>query len=107
MSRVIILVLITLAIIFFQYKKEKNIKKSLIATALFVYLLVAGYSGYILMRAVPPLAFTHLIAIIAGYFAIFYYLFKNKLYTYIFIAPLVTIAIYFGLNFIEGSRYEK
>jgi len=107
MSRVIILVLITLAIIFFQYKKEKNIKKSIIATALFSYLLIIGYSGYILMRIVPPLVFIHLLAVIAGYFAMFWYLFKNKLYIYIFIAPLVTIAIYFGLNFIEGSRYEK
>jgi hypothetical protein len=107
MLRVIILVLITLAIIFFQYKKEKNIKKSLIATALFAYLLISGYSGYILMKAVPPLAFIHLISIVAGYFAIFYYLFRNKLYIYIFIAPLIIIAIYFGLNHLEGSRYEK
>jgi len=107
MSRVIILVLITLTVIFLQYKKEKNIKKSLIATALFIYLLVVGYSGYILMRIVPPLVFAHLIAVIAGYIAIFYYLFKNKLYIYIFLAPLITIAIYFSLNYVEGSRYER
>ena len=107
MSRVIILVLITLLIIFLQYKKEKNIKKSLIATALFIYLLVVGYSGYILMRIVPPLVFAHLIAVIAGYFAMLYYLFKNKLYIAIFLAPLITIAIYFTLNYVEGSRYEK
>ena len=107
MARVIILVLITLAIIFFQYKKEQNLKKSIIATALFVYLLIVGYSGYILMRIVPPLVFAHLIAVIAGYLAIFYYLFKDRLYIYIFLLPLITIAIYFGLNYVEGSRYEK
>ena len=107
MSRVIILVIITLAIIFLQYKKEQNLKKSLIAIALFSYLLIVGYSGYILMRIVPPLVFAHLITVIAGYFAIFYYLFKDKLYIYIFLAPLITIAIYFGLNYVEGSRYEK
>jgi lipopolysaccharide export LptBFGC system permease protein LptF len=107
MSRVIIFALITLAIFFLHYKKYQDIKKIIISVAIFIYILAIGYSGYILMRPIPPLVFAHFIALVFAYIGIFYYLFKGRFVWYLIAAPILTTAIYFGLNFIEGSRFEK
>ncbi len=106
MGRVIILTIITVAIIFLEYKKRKNLKKSIIAIVLFGYILMSGYSGYILTKVIAPLFFIHLLAILLCYIALIYYIIKDKLYWQIFLIPIFTIAGYFILNYIDGSRYE-
>ena len=106
MSRVVIIALITLALIALDYKKNRDIKKSIIATLISVYISAVGFSGFTLTRAVPPLFFTHIIATTLAYFALLYYIFKSKLYWQIAILPIITIGVYIGLNFLEGSRYE-
>jgi heme A synthase len=107
MGRVVIFVLVTLLFFFLHYKRHKDIKKIVISLAILVYILAIGYSGYILMRPIPPLIFAHFIALILAYIGIFYYLFKGRFVWYLVAAPLATTALYFALNFIEGSRYEK
>ena len=106
MGKVVILALITIIFIAIDYKKNQNIKKSLLSTIIFIYIASVGFSGFTLTRAVPPLFFTHILATILAYFSLIYYIFKNKLYWQMTILPLFTIAIYVALNFIEGSRYE-
>ena len=106
MSKIVIVAIITLALIALDYKRAQNIKKSLIATILFIYIASVGFSGFTLTRAIPPLFFTHILATSLAYLSLLYYIFKNRLYWQIAILPLITIAIYVALNFLEGSRYE-
>jgi heme A synthase len=106
-AKVLIFFLANLVIVYLNYKKEKNIKKSLIALTLLIYILIMGYIGYISLRLIFPLLFAHFLALSAGYFAILIYIFKNRLYKFVFVIPLITFASYFILNFISGSRYEK
>jgi len=106
MGRVLFLLFATVALIVFEYSRRKNIKKSLLSFAILMYLFVVGYSGTILMRAALPLYFIHLIAVIIGYITLLWYLWSGRLFWYLFIIPLATIALYVGLNFLEGSRYE-
>jgi hypothetical protein len=107
MSKIIIVALMTFGIILLDYKKRKDIKKSIFATLIFAYIISIGFSGFTLTRAIPPLFFIHIIATILSYFSLLYYIFKDRLIWQITILPIVTIAIYIALNFIEGSRYEK
>ena len=106
-ARVVILSLVTFLFIFLDYKKRKNIKKSLLAIFIFIFILCAAYMGWILMRIVAPIFVIHMLFIIAAYLALLWYLLRDKLYYYIVALPLLTIAIYFLLNYIDGSRYEK
>jgi len=107
MSKIIIVALLTIAILIFDYKKNKNLKKTLTASLLFSYIIAIGFSGITLTRAMPFLFFIHMLAVIVAYASLIYYIFREKLYWQILILPLIIIAIYVGLNFLEGSRYEK
>lgn len=105
-GRLVFLTLLTLVFIFLDFKKRKDYKKSAIAVAIFIFIITLGYSGFILIRGVPPLFLAHIILLIGSYLALLWYLFKGKLYPYIIASPIVTELIYILLNFIEGSRYE-
>jgi len=105
-ARVVLLTLLTLLFIFLDFKKRKDYKKSLIAVVIFITIIALGYSGFILIRGVPPLFLAHIILLIGSYLALLWYLLKGKLYPYIVASPIVTELLYIVLNFIEGSRYE-
>ncbi len=107
MGRVVVLTILTIGIIFLVYKKDKNLQKAIISTLIFGYILLVGYSGFILTRAIRVLFFIDIITLIASYFALMIYIFKRKLLWYILILPALCIALYFGLDFLDGSRYEK
>jgi len=106
LGRVIVLTLITFAFIALDYKKRANLKKSLLTIVIYFAIIAMGYSGYILMRVVAPVMFIHFILLIGAYFALLWYLFRDKLYWQIIIAPIATFILYFVMNHIEGSRYE-
>jgi len=105
-GKILIFFLANLVIFFLNYKKEKNIKKTFFSTILLLYILAMGYVGYISLRLIIPLLFAHFVALILSYFAILIYIFKNRLYLWIFVMPLITFGLFFVLNFISGSRYE-
>jgi len=106
-GRVILFTLITFLFIFLDFKKRKNYKKSILAIAIFIFIVSLGYMGYILMRAVAPIFIIHILLVILAYGALLWYLLRDKLYYYIVASPALTVAIYFIMNFIEGSRYES
>jgi len=97
---------LSLGAILLDYKREKDIKKSLFAIGLLFYLFSIGYSGAVLMRAIPPLFFVHIMGIIIGYFGFIFYLWRDKFLWYLLLSPLVPIIFYIILNFLDGSRYE-
>lgn len=106
MTKAILFFLLSVAFIFIDYRKNKNYKKSIIASIILLYIFAIGYSGGIATRAIAPLFFLHLLAVVVGYLAFLYYLLKEKLLWYIFFLPIVTIVLYITLNFLDGSRYE-
>jgi hypothetical protein len=106
MTKAILFFLLSVAFIFIDYRKNKNYKKSIRASIILLYIFAIGYSGGIATRAIAPLFFLHLLAVVASYLAFLYYLLKEKLLWYIFLVPLATIGIYIVLNFLDGSRYE-
>ena len=103
-GRIALLVVVTLLIFAVHYRRYRDKKKVAISIALLVYTLAIGYSGYILMRIVPPLLLLHILAVVSLYFSIFYYLFKDKLNLYVVVSPLFTILIYIGLSYFNGAR---
>jgi len=105
-GRLILLVVVTLSISILHYRRYRDKKKIAISIALWIYALAVGYSGYILMRTVPPLLLLHLLSVTLLYLSTFYYLFRDKLSPYIITAPLLTMLIYLGLEYLSGSRYE-
>lgn len=106
MWRLVLLFLISLALIVFNYKKERQLQKSLLLLFILLYIFSIGYSGAILTRAIPPLFFAHIIALVIGYIGFILYLWRDKLRWYFLLAPLLPIATYILLNYFDGSRYE-
>ena len=106
MWRIVLLFALSLLFIAIDYKKRQNGKKTVIALLLLLFIFGVGFSGTILTRAIAPLFFIHLFALLASYLAFIYYLFKEHFLWYIFILPIITITIYIALNYLEGSRYE-
>ena len=105
-GKAILLSIITLAVIFLDFKKRRDIKKSAIALAIFIFILSLGYSGFILIRGVPPLFLAHILLLIASYLALMWYLLRGKLYAYVAASPILTEGLYIVLNFIDGARYD-
>ncbi len=107
MGRLAFFILIIATFIAFDWYKNKDTKKSIIASLLFIYLLGVSYSGAILTRPILPLFIVHIIFVIASYIALFAYILKRKFLWYLFLLPLFSILLTFGINFIEGSRFES
>ncbi len=105
-GRIVLLTILTLVFIFLDFKKRKDYKKSAIALAIFIAIISLGYSGFILIRGIPPLFLAHIVLLIGSYLALLWYLFKGKLYPYIIASPLLTEGFYVLLNYLDGSRYE-
>ena len=106
MWRLVLLFLVSLMLIGVNYKKKKSLQKSLFALFLLIYIFSIGYSGAILTRAVPPLFFAHIIALVIGYIGFIFYLWRDKLLWYLLLVPLFPVAFYILLNYFDGSRYE-
>jgi len=106
-GKLIILSLMTMLFIFLDFKKRKNYKKTALSIVIFASIIGLGWSGFVLIRGIPPLFLAHIILLAAAYIALMWYLFKGKLYYYIIASPILTEVIYIILNFIDGSRYES
>ena len=88
-----------------DYHRHRDIRKSLIASATFVWIATLGALG-ISMRAILPLFAVHYLTVLAAWGALIVYLWRGIYLRWVFLLPLLTVAAYFGLNFLEGSRYE-
>jgi hypothetical protein len=106
-TKTLLFTLFTFALIVFDYKQKRDIKKSLTAIGLFSYILLLGYIGFFSLKAYLPLKFIHFLILILDYLALLYFIYKNKLFYKLFFLPLITIIIYFSLDFFIGSRFEE
>jgi len=100
---VILLILVTLALIFVLYSRDKNLKKFLLSLVTFALILSLGVIGN-LTRSVMPLFMAHLILLIISWGALIVYLFKARYYWWILFSPVITIGLFLLLESISGSR---
>ncbi len=102
---IIVAILATLALIFFQYKKKKDLKKLLITLVTFAAIIALAVAGN-LTRPVIPIYLTHIILVLIAWGGMILYLFKDKYYWWIIFSPVVTIGIFLVLEYLGGSAHE-
>lgn len=95
----------TFGAIFFQYSRNKNIKKLLIALATFGVILSLAVVGN-LTRQVIPLFIAHIIFIFSAWGALIIYLIRDRYYWWVIFSPVVTIGLFLLLELITGSGHE-
>jgi len=103
---IVLAILLTLSIIFFKYKKDKNLNKLFITLATFGAIIGLSIVGN-LTRSIMPLFIAHEILILIAWGALlFMYVFKNKYCWWWFVSPLLTIGLFLVLEFLGGSAHD-
>ena len=102
---IILAILATLAIIFFQYTRSKDLKKLFIALGSFGLIVSLGVMGN-LTRQVIPLFMAHIILIVVSWGGLMVYLVKEKYYWWVIFSPVVTIGLFLVLELLTGSGHE-
>ena len=101
----VIIILVTFGIIFFQYSRNKDVKKLLIALSTFGVILSLAVVGN-LTRQVIPLFVAHMVLVIAAWGALIVFLIKDRYYWWVIFSPVVTIGLFLLLELITGSGHE-
>ena len=102
---IILFILLTLGAIFFQYSRNKDLKKLLIALTTFGIIIALGVVGN-LTRQVFPLFLAHIVLIIISWGTLIWYLVRDKYYWWIIFSPVVTIGLFLLLELLTGSGHE-
>ena len=102
---IILTILATLGIIFFQFTRSKDLKKLLISLSTFgmiISLVVVGN----LTRPVMPIYIAHMILVIFAWGGLMIYVFKDRYYWWVLISPVATIGLFLLLELLTGSGHE-
>ncbi|MBT8343296.1 MAG: hypothetical protein KJO45_01125 [Sulfurovum sp.] len=102
---IILSIFATLGIIFFQYSRNKNLKKLLSALTTFGIIITLAVVGN-LTRPVMPIFFSHIMFIVVSWGGLMAYLVKDKYYWWIIFSPVVTIGLFLVLELLTGSGHE-
>jgi len=102
---IILAVFATLGIIFFQYSRNKNLKKLFIALITFGVIISLAVVGN-LTRQVMPIFLAHIMLILVSWGGLLVYLVRDKYYWWIVFSPLVTIGLFLLLEMLTGSGHE-
>ena len=102
---IILAILATLGIIFFQYNRNKDLKKLLIALGSFGLIVSLGVIGN-LTRQIIPLFMAHIVLIIVSWGGLMVYLVRDRYYWWIIFSPVVTIGLFLLLELLTGSGHE-
>ena len=100
---VVIAILFAIGLIALLYKRNHNIKKLLISSAILGFIITTAILGNI-MRSVMPLFLTHIVAIIIAYGGLILYIVRGKNYWYAWLLPLFTLLFYLLLAYIENEH---
>ena len=101
---IVLAILTTFGMIFFQYTKNKNSKKLLIALVTFGVIISLATIGN-LTRPVIPIYIAHMVLVILAWTGLMFYLVKEKYYWWVIFSPALTIGLFLLLEFFEGSRH--
>ncbi len=102
---IILVTFATLGIIFFQYYRNKNLKKLFIALLTFGVIIALAVAGNV-TRPVMPLYLAHLILMIISWGGLILYLVRERYVGWIIFSPLVTIGVFLLLEWLTGSGHE-
>jgi len=102
---IILSILATLAIIFFQYSRNKDLKKLFIALGSFLLIIFLGIMGN-LTRQIIPLFMAHIVLIVIAWGGLMVYLMRDRYYWWIIFSPVVTIGLFLLLELLTGSGHE-
>ncbi len=102
---IILAILATLAIIFFQYSRNKDLKKLFILLGSFLIIVSLGIMGN-LTRQVIPLFMAHIVLIVIAWGGLMVYLIREKYYWWIIFSPAITIGLFLLLELLTGSGHE-
>jgi hypothetical protein len=106
MKAIIILgILATLAIIFFSYYRNKDLKKLFVALASFLIIVSLAIVGN-LTRQIMPLFLAHIVLIVMAWGGLLWYIVRDRFYWWIIFSPVVTIGLFLLLELITGSGHE-
>jgi len=99
---IILAIFATLGIIFFQYSRNKDLKKLLIALITFAVIITLSIVGNV-TRPIMPIFLAHIMLIIASWVGLVLYLVRERYYWWLLFSPVVTIALFLLLEWIAGS----
>ncbi len=102
---IILAILATLAILFFLYSRNKDLKKLVIGLATFGAIISLAVLGN-LTRQVMPIFMAHIVLIIFSWGGLLVYVVRDKYYWWIIFSPVITIGLFLVLEFLTGSRHE-
>ena len=102
---IILAILLTLAIIFFQYNRNKDVKKLLISLGTFIAILSLAFMGA-LTRQVIPIFIAHIVLVIIAWGGLFVYFIRDRYYVWVLFSPILTIGIFLVLELLTGSSHE-
>jgi glycopeptide antibiotics resistance protein len=102
---IVLTVLLTLAVILLQYRREKNFTHTLIALLSFGIVISFAVAGNV-TRPIIPLYLAHFVLVIMAWGGVLYYLFRRRFLWWLILSPAVTIILFVALSLLEGSRYE-
>ena len=102
---IILAILATLAIIFFIYSRNRDLKKLFVSLASFLLIISLAIIGN-LTRQIMPLFLAHIVLIVAAWGGLMWYLIRGRYYWWLIFSPLVTIALFLLLELLTGSSHE-
>ena len=102
---IILAILATLGIIFFQFTRSKDLKKLLISLSTFGMIITLAVVGN-LTRPVIPIYIAHVMLVIFAWGGLMIYVFKDKYYWWVLFSPVLTIGLFLLLELLTGSGHE-
>ena len=102
---IILAIFATLGGIFFQYSRNKDLKKLFIALITFGVIVSLAVVGN-LTRQVMPIYLAHIMLTVVSWGGLIIYLVRDKYYWWIVFSPVVTIGLFLLLELLTGSSHE-
>lgn len=95
--------LIVAGLSYVMFREDGNIKKLIITFLLLWAVVTLAIVGNI-MRSIPVMFLTHIVAIVVGYGGIIYYVLKRKLIWLALSAPAITMSVYLLLVWLGNEH---
>jgi hypothetical protein len=102
---IILAIFATVGGIFFQYSRNKDLKKLFIALVTFGVIISLTVVGN-LTRQVMPIYLAHIMLTVVSWGGLIVYLTRDKYYWWIVFSPAVTIGLFLLLELLTGSGHE-